>query len=815
MVIDRTHLALGTGSTTLNTTWENEFKNTLNALLDAIVDRTDGKITASNITIDDDATVAGDRTLTFKVDGSTQVILKYNSSTGRMRLENQTGTLVPLEIADATQTTQAVTKSQLDTGLAGVNAISATIRQAILESSLDTNGLSNALTPDSALKVLLTANSTTPFIVTWAQGRDSNGLPLDYTKKFTSNVTQTNNCDTVNRNYFFLTRTNSTTFELNALPYKQLLNVSYDTSRMLCHFNGSGGSTSFPDDYEPSITRWTAVASAALLTSSQKYGSACLDLGAAGTSNYITNSDIFQLNSEAFSITFYWKPASVDGTVRCLFGLFNTGGYGLRVVHQSQRNYYSISSGGTSWDVATSTAGTKTSYSTSNYYEITLDWDGKTYRAFVDGVLDFSVASTSPVVGGLIKNAVGAYWNGSSYVNFACGKFDELRILPYSVYRAGYTANVSAFTADTLYRYNSRLYKMESGNGTDGWVVTPALAVGEAKAGVVNSLLHFNGTNGSTTMTDVFGHTWTRLGTTALSTSIQKFGTASVQTPNSNGNGVQCLQANLRPSTNIWCVRGWFYPNSAASGIIFSWGTAGTHGMYIRWDGSSHVHVSLSSTGSSVDIGNITSSGTYATTTWHWIEVSWDGTTYRAFVNGTSIGTITSSTAIWSGVDRTIIGGFAAAAASPDAYLDDWMIEIGRIRNTSGYTAPVAQLSDTDYTLFSSLTTYTTLNRYTSPWLSYSVNSSFIVTHNIGHTNYRFKQIRAKCISNDAGYVVGDIVSPVMTYSGAPPVSLIWKCSSNSASAFISSSSLYGGGSNAFTASKWLLQVEFEAYVDR
>ena len=67
------------------------------------------------MTIDADATASGDRSLIFKLTGSLSRLLKFKDSTGRMRLEDQAGALVGLEVADAAQSTQATTLGQLTT----------------------------------------------------------------------------------------------------------------------------------------------------------------------------------------------------------------------------------------------------------------------------------------------------------------------------------------------------------------------------------------------------------------------------------------------------------------------------------------------------------------------------------------------------------------------------------------------------------------------------------------------------------------------------------------------------------------------------
>lgn len=89
-------------------------------ILDFAVDKSIGNFTASTLTIKSDATVNADRSLVFKLTSTLSRVLRYNSSTGRMRLEDQAGALVALEAGDASQATQLITKQQLDAALAAI-----------------------------------------------------------------------------------------------------------------------------------------------------------------------------------------------------------------------------------------------------------------------------------------------------------------------------------------------------------------------------------------------------------------------------------------------------------------------------------------------------------------------------------------------------------------------------------------------------------------------------------------------------------------------------------------------------------------------
>ena len=77
-----------------------------------------------------------------------------------------------------------------------------------------------------------------------------------------------------------------------------------------------------------------------------------------------------------------------------------------------------------------------------------------------------------------------------------------------------------------------------------------------------------------------------------------------------------------------------------------------------------------------------------STSTWYHVAVTWDGTTLRIFVNGTSVATNTSSPAFSTTQNGINIGG-ASDGYSINGYIDDFRIT-KYARYTSAFTAPTA-----------------------------------------------------------------------------------------------------------------------------
>jgi hypothetical protein len=136
----------------------------------------------------------------------------------------------------------------------------------------------------------------------------------------------------------------------------------------------------------------------------------------------------------------------------------------------------SLSSNGSSFDIANATAGTH-SWSATTFKHIALSWDGTTYRVWVDGELDISVASTTSVYQPTALR-LGAASGGMS----AGGYIDAVRLVPYAKFKGAgaITPPVAAPTYDesSYYWYNTNINKMYMGTPSS-WVPVKRLFVGE------------------------------------------------------------------------------------------------------------------------------------------------------------------------------------------------------------------------------------------------------------------------------------------------------------------------------------------------
>lgn len=235
-----------------------------------------------------------------------------------------------------------------------------------------------------------------------------------------------------------------------------------------------------------------------------------------------------------------------------------------------------------------------------------------------------------------------------------------------------------------------------------GWIVNPyRLAVGGGGGGggdpyfsSVVQLAHFDGTNGSTTLTNSSsgGNTMTVRGASTISTAQSKWGGASLRAP-TTGTGAQAAEiADYGFAHGAVTMEGWVRLDSLVDYYVpFSFEQDG---------GSTACILRVTSAGAVrlfIDSGNkVTSSnGVISATTWHFISYCMAAGSvgvnrdHYLHVDGVHIGTW-NSTYGWGSTGRLFV---MQDAYGSDAvgYVDDFRVTKGVCRYTnSNYTPPAA-----------------------------------------------------------------------------------------------------------------------------
>lgn len=210
--------------------------------------------------------------------------------------------------------------------------------------------------------------------------------------------------------------------------------------------------------------------------------------------------------------------------------------------------------------------------------------------------------------------------------------------------------------------------------------------------------LHCDGTNGSTTFTDVTGKTVTANGNAQISTAQSKFGGASGLFDGSGDRLTVPHSANLSFGAGDFTIECWIRPTAfgAQQSIINKQATLASATGYL---------LALSSTGApSFYAGDSTNgwdvslvSGTNLSTgTWYHLAAVRSWNTFTLYVDGVSKATTTSSITVHDNANSLFIGtNTDGSTSSFNGYLDDIRLTKGVARYTANFTPPTEAFTST------------------------------------------------------------------------------------------------------------------------
>jgi hypothetical protein len=206
-------------------------------------------------------------------------------------------------------------------------------------------------------------------------------------------------------------------------------------------------------------------------------------------------------------------------------------------------------------------------------------------------------------------------------------------------------------------------------------------------------LLHGNGTNGSTVITDSSGSpkTVTAVGNAQISTAQSKFGGASIAF---DGAGDYCTTP-YSPDFNLeagnWTIELFAYPSSlsGATGLIGAANALSNAGIVIRFF-NNNLQFWVNGFGNLIQ-----QSGSTSTAAWHHIALVRNGSTNTLYLNGSSIGSNTQTPVIGSPSSVAIGRTFSSLDSEYfNGYIDDLRITKGVARYTANFTPPTLPFPD-------------------------------------------------------------------------------------------------------------------------
>lgn len=502
------------------------------------------------------------------------------------------------------------------------------------------------------------------------------------------------------------------------------------------HCDGANNSTTFTDVKGKTVT---AVGNAKVSTSQSIFGGASGYCDGAGDGLEVATSSDFNFGSQDFTVRGRFRCSDLS-TYRGLVSVWGNGATANRswaVWINSNYIQASISTDGTAQInafVETPTIAVDT------WYDIEFSRYGTSLYLFLDGVslgTPYSIGTTA-LYGPSSALQVGMVDSGSPYI----GWFEEIEIYKgAALHASNFTpaggpfpdtyVRVSGTTRDANGNLASRLvrvYRRDTG-ALAGQVVSDATtgeyAVEAANSGTTTPIkyvaymhttengvhvpwrvlgLHCDGTNTSTTFTDVKGKTVTAVGNAQISTAQYPSLTGKTSSGYVDGTGDYlslAASSDFNFGTGDFTIRCMFYlaGNSAVDGggnrnaRLFCLSNATT-----TFDIDVEIQGDASTTGIGIAFyssanGLFSRTVTITKDVWHDIEVSRSGTSLRLFLDGTQLGATFTNSASWgSSTSGAYVGG-APFTSNYYFYLNGYISEVEVYKGVALHTEDFTPLT--------------------------------------------------------------------------------------------------------------------------
>jgi hypothetical protein len=210
--------------------------------------------------------------------------------------------------------------------------------------------------------------------------------------------------------------------------------------------------------------------------------------------------------------------------------------------------------------------------------------------------------------------------------------------------------------------------------------------------GSVSALLHFDGTNASTTFTEQKGKSVTLTSTPTISTAQSKFGGASGLFPGATANISLADSTDWQFGTGDFTMEGWIYATTLTLynypiyyGYILATGPT-QQGFNIFVAPPGNVMSFQMCSGSSIYL--ISGSTAISLNTWYYLKVYRLNGTLYFYVNNILQGTLSANASINIATSSMMYFGGGPSSRGWQGYLDDWRITKGVAR--TGPTMPTS-----------------------------------------------------------------------------------------------------------------------------
>jgi len=462
----------------------------------------------------------------------------------------------------------------------------------------------------------------------------------------------------------------------------------YDSVSLLLYGNGTNGSTTITDS-SPSPKTVTAVGNAQISTAQSKFGGASIAFD--GTGDFLTVPDTTANDLPGdFTIETWVYFTNYSASFNGAFGALLVGNYkasgsnqGWQLRVNGTLNSYTTINVYTGLTDLNFSAGT---LALNTWHHIAASRSGSNLRAFANGTQ----------AGSTVTNSDNFTHNKTIIRNLRVGELDDV-LFKFGV--NGYIDDLRITKG--IARYTSNFTPPTE--SFPGFTYTPGKLVLrrdyiplDASYSSVSLLLHGDGPNGSTTITDnsPSPKTVTAKGNAQISTAQSKFGGASLLFDGTADYLQTSSSSDFTIGTGNFTMECWIYPANTNAGYR----TIIANSNYIL-NGTGYGFFQNGTslefwTGASNFTNIITATNSISANTWQHVAVVRSGSSHYAFVNGSQVGSIGTNSVNNSSTVAVIGGGVAGESYDFNGYIDDLRITKGVARYTANFTPPTEPFPD-------------------------------------------------------------------------------------------------------------------------